>query len=102
MTDSVPVVCSLTAAAAADRAARWRSLLDDSLVDAGPIAGGRRLAFRSAPRLAAELDELVAAERDCCPFLTLTVARDGGRVILDVVAPPEAAAIVETMFETAP
>jgi|SRR5512132_1811532 hypothetical protein len=103
MTDSTsaPVVaCSLTAPAAAERAQRWRSLLDGDLLDTRSIAGGRRLAFRAGPGVAAEVDELVAAERECCSFLTLTVARDGERVMLDVVAPQEAAAIVETMFET--
>jgi hypothetical protein len=102
MTDSTsaPVLaCSLTGTAAAERAQRWRSLLDGDLLDTRPIAGGRRLAFRAGPGVAAELDELLAAERECCPFLTLTVARNGERVVLDVVAPPEAAAIVETMFE---
>jgi hypothetical protein len=104
MTDSTsaPVLaCSLAAPAAAERAARWRSLLDGELLDACPIAGGRRLEFRSEPMVAAELGELVAAERECCPFLTLTVARSGERLVLDVVAPPEAAEIVEMMFEAA-
>jgi hypothetical protein len=101
MTDSPILACSLTAAAAAQRAERWRALLRDSLVDDAAIAGGRRLVLRAAPGAAAELDDLVAAERQCCPFLTMTVAHAGDRLVLDVVAPPEAVPIVDAMFEAA-
>jgi hypothetical protein len=99
MTHSPPPACSLSAPAAAERARRWRALLDGALLDGEPIAGGRRLVFRAEPGLAAELDDLVAAERECCPFLTLTIAPDSDRLVLDVVAPPDAARIVDAMFE---
>jgi hypothetical protein len=98
MSDSFPIACSLTAPAAAERAQRWRTLLDGDLLDARPIAGGRRLAFRAGPDVAAELSALVAAERECCPFLSLTVERGAERLVLDIVGPPEAATIVDTMF----
>jgi hypothetical protein len=102
MTDSTsePVLaCSLTAPAAAERALRWRALLDHDLLDRTAAADGLRLAFHADPAVAAELDELVAAERECCPFLTLAVTQADDRLVLDVVAPPQAAAIVEAMFE---
>jgi hypothetical protein len=101
MTDSPLLACSLSAAAAAERAGRWRALLDEARLYGAPIAGGRRLVLRAEPGAAAELDDLVAAERECCPFLTMTIARDGERLVLDVVAPPDAAAIVDAMFEAA-
>jgi hypothetical protein len=97
---SEPVLaCSLTAPAAAERARRWRALLDHDLIDRTAAAGGLRLAFRADPAVAGELDELVAAERECCPFLTLAVTHADDRLVLDVAAPPQAAAIVEAMFE---
>jgi hypothetical protein len=98
MTDSPPLACSLSAAAAAERARRWRALLDRALLDGPPIAGGRRLVLRAEPGAAAELDDLVAAERECCPFLTMTIAPEGERLVLDVVAPPDAAPIVDAIF----
>jgi hypothetical protein len=101
MTDSPPLACSLSAPAAAERARRWRALLDRALLDGAPIAGGRRLVFRAEAGAAAELDDLVAAERECCPLLTMTIARDAERLVLDVVAPPDAAPIVAAMFEAA-
>jgi hypothetical protein len=98
MSDSTPFACSLTATAGAERAQRWRTLLDDGLLYARRLAGGRRLAFRAEPGVVQELDELVAAERECCPFLNLTVARFDERLILDIVAPPEAETIIDAMF----
>jgi hypothetical protein len=98
MSDSTPFACSLTAPAGAERARRWRTLLDDGLLYVRPIPGGRRLAFRAEPGVVQELDELVAAERECCPFLNLTIARFDERLILDIVAPPGAETIIDTMF----
>ena len=96
---SLPVLaCSFSASAAAERADRWRVLIDTELLDRTPTAAGQRLAFRPRPAVAVELDELVAAESECCPFMTLTVERADERLILDIEAPPEALAIVETMF----
>ena len=90
MPDSIsaaPQACSLTAPAAAARAERWRTLLAGGLLEAGPLDGGARLTFRDDSAIAAEVDALIAAERECCPFLKLTVARAGERLVLDVVGP---------------
>jgi ferredoxin len=62
-------------------------------------ARGVRLELRPQPAVAAELDALVAAERECCPFLTMRVQRAGRRLILGVEAPPDAQAIVAAMFD---
>jgi hypothetical protein len=75
-----------------------RALLASDLLSRTATALGQRLAFPSDAAIAAELDALVAAESDCCPFLTLGVARFDDAVILDVNGPPEAAEIVDTMF----
>jgi hypothetical protein len=90
--------CSLTASAAAERAERWQRLLNSRLVSRTMTPGGLRLAFHPDRGAAEELDALVAAERECCAFLTLTVARSEDRLVLDVAAPAEAAAVVQTMF----
>ena len=92
------LACSLTAAEGAERAARWRALLDTHLLSRTATTFGRRLAFRPEAAVAGEIDALVAAERDCCPFLTLTIERFDDALILDVSGPPEPADIVETMF----
>jgi hypothetical protein len=101
MTHPSPPACSLTAAEGAQRAARWRRLLDQHLLSRTATTYGQRLAFPSEAPIARDLDALIAAERDCCPFLTLTLERFDDALILDVSAPPDAAPIVETMFGAA-
>src|ERR671938_1062526 len=93
-----PVACSLSAAEGAERAARWRAVLDTHLLSRTATTFGQRLAFPSDPEVSGELDALVAAERECCPFLELAVERFDDAVILDVSGPPDASEIVETMF----
>jgi MerR family copper efflux transcriptional regulator len=95
------LACSLSAAEGAKRAVRWRALLNTHLLSSTATTFGQRLAFPSDPEVSGELDALVAAERECCPFLDLTVERFDHALILDVSAPPEASAIVETMFGSA-
>jgi hypothetical protein len=100
-TPAPALACSLSAAEGAERAARWRALLDTHLLSRTATTSGRRLAFASDPEVAAELDELVAAEGHCCPFLVLTLERFDETLILDVSSPPDAGPMVETMFEAA-
>jgi hypothetical protein len=102
MTDptSVPVLaCSLSVSEGTARAARWRELVGAHLLSRTTTADGLRLAFPSGDAaIARELDALVAAERECCPFLGLAVERFDDALVLDVTGPPEAARIVEAMF----
>jgi hypothetical protein len=103
MTQPTPapvVACSLSATDGAERAARWRALLDLHLLSRTTTAFGRRLAFPSDAEVARELGALVAAERACCPFLHLDVERFADALILDVSGPPQAAGTIETTFGT--
>src|SRR4051794_14430970 len=101
MTQPTSLACSLDAAQGAERAARWRRLLDEQLLSRTATSYGQRLAFPSDTATAAELEALIAAERACCPFLTLTVERFEDALILDIAGPPDATPIVETMFGAA-
>jgi len=90
----LPIACSLGAADAEARAARWRELADTALVAAQRTAGGAVQTYRDAARVEPELAELVALEVECCPFLDFALSRDGDRVVLRVSGPEEAAEIV--------
>ena len=51
------------------------------------------------PGVRRELERLVAAERDCCPFMTMSVETTNDQVlVLAVTAPAPAAAIVGPLF----
>jgi hypothetical protein len=82
----VPLACTLDVADGAARVRRWQAL----------AAGSRPRAQRSGHRLkiwwrvdaagASELEALVAAERECCAFLTWSVSREDPDSVLQVTA----------------
>jgi hypothetical protein len=91
VTDSkfeIPVACSLSATDARTRLADWERLLERAAVTRTPVEGGTRVALAPLDGVRAELDRLVAAERECCPFLDFEVEEGGG--VLAVTIPAEA------------
>lgn len=83
------IACTLAAKDFKARTAAIRELAKRSLIHStrGPLS----LALRYDIASAAEVRELVAQERECCPFLTFSV-RESGHVIEVVILAPEAAA----------
>lgn len=60
--------------------------------------------YRAAAGVAGELAELVAAEQQCCSFVTWQVAPEHGQVVLQVVADensPDDVAPIAMMFGAA-
>jgi hypothetical protein len=90
----LPLACSLGAADAEARAARWRVLADRALTRAERVGAAAVLRYRGAPEVERELAELVALEAECCPFLDFALSRDDEHVVLRVSGPDEAAGIV--------
>jgi hypothetical protein len=96
---SAPIACSLTTDAAGDRMAEWDALLSQALISRNPIVGGVRIELRARPGVRAELERLVAAERECCPFMTMSVAATDHELLgLTVTAPDLAAPILGRML----
>ena len=89
------IACSLTAADHRRRLADLGELTRDALLDRIPIEGGIRLTFDAKAR--ERVEAFVAAESDCCPFLTMKL-----RLVLDVTGPDEAAPIVQELFADGP
>jgi DNA-binding transcriptional MerR regulator len=96
-----PVIgCTLSGREVGERLARWEATVTEA-AGREPIAGGARLRFGRDVDIAA-LVALVAAEQDCCRFLTftMTVASDG--VVLDAVGPPDARPVIDALVGGAP
>ena len=90
-----PVACSLASLGDREaRAAQWTAVLDG--VPRTRIADGVRLTL-PADR-AAELAALAAAEQACCPFFGFRLDFDGPRLLLEVRAPAEGAAMLSGLF----
>lgn len=88
------VACTLDSADQSERIARWRFLLQGARRT--EIDGGLRL---SPPEHidVAELLRLVAAERECCAFLTFDLHL-GAEVTLEVRAPGGARSVLDEVF----
>jgi hypothetical protein len=98
MTELPVIACSLGHEELAERRARWRALVAESLIERTETSAGVRLAFRSGAVADRELRELAALERECCAFARFEVRTSGGQLLLDVSAPPEGVGAVQAMF----
>jgi hypothetical protein len=78
----LPIACTLTGA----------SLADDG------VRRGDRLEVTFRPEAAADVRELVRAERECCPFLELRVETGERQVGLVVAAPPQGAPVLDALL----
>jgi len=92
------MACSLSAVDLRQRQRDVASLAAGALASRSSIPGGERFVFRAAADTAARLERLVAAEAECCPFLTMDLRRDNDALVLDVTGSAEARPIVEELF----
>jgi hypothetical protein len=95
----LPIACSLDAAALQAREAEL-ARLGGSLISVtsgeGPPAV---LRFKPDRRTRAQLDRIVAAESECCPFLQMTV-REGEALELTIDGPDDAAPVIAELAGT--
>jgi hypothetical protein len=98
--NALPIACSLSAADQAARAAATRRLVAESMLGARVTDRGASLRFAETSEPA--LRELIAAEGECCPFLTFDLSRRSGELLLDVEGPTEARPIVLELFALDP
>jgi hypothetical protein len=87
MPKELPVVCSLGGGDLEQRLAVIAELGAESLVDRRQDGGRHLLRFRSDARTRERLEGIVRAEHECCAFLDLSLADEGGHLVLSVAAP---------------
>jgi hypothetical protein len=90
------IACSLTAAQYRDRTDEIRRFARDTLRDRHAIGGGVRLTFDATAR--ERLEAFVAAERECCPFLTMDLRTAGDGLVLEVTGPEAAAPVIAELL----
>jgi hypothetical protein len=95
VTTDDPVACSLDAADLEQRLAAIAAVGADSLI-AHEVRGGRHLLrFRGDGATQRRLEEIVAAEAQCCAFLDLSLSDEDGELLLAIVAPDDAQAVAD-------
>jgi hypothetical protein len=98
MNADTPVACSLSSAHADSRQGEWSALLQRGALRRIAVSSGMRVELRSDDDIRAELTRLVELERECCPFLEMTIDDERGELVLTVTGPPEAGPIVEQLL----
>ena len=95
--NELPIACSLGAGDFAARLEAIRSVGESSLL--GQRLAGRTAVLRFASRgdAARRLEQIVAAEAECCPFLELTLERRRDTIVLTIEAPEGAQNVLEEL-----
>jgi MerR family transcriptional regulator, copper efflux regulator len=80
--------CSLASDSLTGRIGEWRSLAATAL--RRRIEPGRVFTvYPNRPEIARALSQLVAAEKECCPFLTFHVQEQGSEIAVELRYPSE-------------
>jgi hypothetical protein len=84
MPDAPPIACSLGADALRQRLDEIAALAADSLQSQATEGDTQILHFRSDPTTRRRLEEIIAAEAECCPFLDLQLTEERDELILRI------------------
>jgi hypothetical protein len=93
---SVPIACTLEARELRSRFAEISALADHALLH--HEQEGRTLHLRYGLGAAAQLERLVARERQCCAFLQFDMHRTPDAVHLNITAPAEAGEFAPLLY----
>lgn len=100
----LPVACVLDRGDGEARMARWQRLAEHGAPSACRSGHELEVRYQAGPGVRAELEALVAAEAECCSFVTWTVVQDGDEAVLQVVADerrPDDVAPIAALFGAA-
>ena len=98
--DSIPILCSLTSAELRERETTLLAQFRSAVVETEELQEGYAFRLRADGKLIGVIAELIVAERECCPFLTLEVVAqpNKGHVILRVAGPAGTKEFVRNVF----
>lgn len=97
MTDDKPVACSLDAGELEGRLAAIAAVGGDSLISHQIEDDKHWMRFRADASTRRRLDEIVAAEVECCSFLDLSLAEEDGALLLSISAPEQGQPIADEL-----
>jgi len=98
--NDIPIACSLTTTELRDREARLLAQFRSAVVEAEELREGYSFRLPSDGNSIMLVAELIVAERECCPFLTLelTALPNKGPLIVRLIGPPGAKEFVKTVL----
>jgi hypothetical protein len=99
MPSELPIACSLTADELPTRLATIADLGREALLDVQLTGAHARLRFAARPGVRDRLDGIVAAESQCCAFLTMRIDADATELSLTIDAPDGAELVLAELVE---
>jgi hypothetical protein len=97
MTEGTPIACSLSASDLRQRLDEIAEVGANSLIERSADGEPHLLRFRSDPETRRRLEAIVTAEAKCCSFLDLSLAEEGGELVLSVSAPEDGEPIADEL-----
>lgn len=91
------LACSLETAGFRARLGEWRALNQDALLRHEPRPLGLTAFYRAGDDVAERLASLVAAERECCPFLDFRLAHGKSEIRVEVEGAPGFEGVLEAL-----
>jgi hypothetical protein len=99
MPAELPIACSLSATELPARLAEMAALGDTALVDARQDATHAELRFAAGAGVHERVEAVVAAESQCCAFLTMRVSGEPDTVVLTIDAPQGAEVVLGELVD---
>jgi len=97
MNDEDPAACSLDSGALAQRLTAIAEAGAGSLISRQAEDGRHLLRFRADAATRTRLEEIVAAEAECCSFLDLALDQKAGELVLSIAAPRGGQALADAL-----
>jgi hypothetical protein len=99
MPTELPIACSLGASELPERLAEMAELGRAALLDARAEPLQAQLRFAVGARVRDRLDAIVAAESQCCAFLTMHLTDEPDAVVLTIAAPEGAEMVLAELVD---
>jgi hypothetical protein len=90
--------CYLDSDSYRTRKAHIQTLMERALLSRERHATSVLLRFRSGSVVKRELDEIIALERECCPFLTFTLHTSPDALLLTISGSERASVLLDDAF----
>lgn len=97
MSEERPVACSLGAAELEQRVTAFGAVGAAALISHSVEDDRHSLRFRANSQTRRRLEEIVAAEAECCSFLDLSLTEQNGELVLTIAAPEAGQATADTL-----
>lgn len=95
MNTDTPIACALGAGDLEQRLVTIAAIGADSLISRETDGTRHLLHFRADDATRRRLEEIVAAEAECCVFLDLSLSQRDGELVLSIAAPGDGQAVAD-------